>query len=219
VRLESIRQPCANRAAARDSEIPRCNIRHERLTAVCFPSGFLRVYLKASADLREGWGFESLQACQLRLLFKSARDQATPQLMETSSLKRIHVVAGLICRDGHLLACQRCASAQFPLKWEFPGGKLEPAESPSEALRRELKEELGIEAREFSQVYQNEHLYTDGLRVCLHFFKVAKYDGQIKNHVFQQIRWVQPAELAALDFLDGDRPLIAKLIESGSEFL
>jgi 8-oxo-dGTP diphosphatase len=140
--------------------------------------------------------------------------------MKTSSLKRIDVVAGLICRDGRLLACQRHENAAFPLKWEFPGGKLEAAESHSDALRRELKEELGIEAREFSQVYQNEHVYADGLRVCLRFFKVAKYEGQITNYVFHQIRWVRPAELAAMDFLDGDRSLVAKLVEpGGDEFL
>jgi mutator protein MutT len=139
--------------------------------------------------------------------------------MKTSSPKEIDVVAALICRDGHLLACQRHESAAFPLKWEFPGGKLEAAESDSEALRRELKEELGIDAREFSQVYQNEHVYADGLRVCLRFFKVAKYEGQITNHVFQQVRWVQPAELANMDFLDGDRLLVAKLVASGNEFL
>jgi 8-oxo-dGTP diphosphatase len=145
--------------------------------------------------------------------------QAT-QLMETSSLKRVDIVAGLICQGRHLLACQRRANAAFPLKWEFPGGKIENAESHSEALRRELKEELGIDAREFSQVYQNEHVYTDQLRVCLRFFKVSKYDGQITNFVFQQIRWVQPSELAGMDFLDGDRPLIAKLIQcGGNDFL
>ena len=135
--------------------------------------------------------------------------------MEITHPKRIDVVAGLICRDGRLLACQRHENAAFPLKWEFPGGKREAAESHSEALRRELKEELGIEAREVSQVYQNEHVYTGGLRVCLRFFKVAKYEGQITNCVFQQIRWVQPSELADMDFLDGDRSLVAKLIESG----
>ncbi len=136
--------------------------------------------------------------------------------METSSLKRIDVVAGLICRDGRLLACQRHENSAFPLKWEFPGGKLENAESHSEALRRELKEELGIDAREFRQVFQNEHVYADGFKVCLRFFKVLRYEGQITNFVFQQIRWVQPSEVAGMDFLDGDRPLIAKLIESGA---
>jgi 8-oxo-dGTP diphosphatase len=141
-------------------------------------------------------------------------------LNEDRQLKRIDVVAALICRDGRLLACQRHETAAFPLKWEFPGGKLENAESPSEALQRELKEELGIEVREVSQVYQSEHVYREGLRVCLRFFKVPKYDGEIKNFVFHQIRWVQLSELAGMDFLDGDRPLVAKLIEcGGNDFL
>ena len=135
--------------------------------------------------------------------------------MKTSRLNRIDVVAGLICRDGRLLACQRRENGAFPLKWEFPGGKLEKAESYSEALGRELKEELGIELREFSQVYQNEHVYPDGLSVCLRFYRISKYEGEIVNFVFQRIRWVQPSELAGLDFLDGDRPLVAELVESG----
>jgi mutator protein MutT len=141
-------------------------------------------------------------------------------LNEDRQLKRIDVVAALICRDGRLLTCQRHETAAFPFKWEFPGGKLENAESHTEALRRELKEELGIEVREVSQVYQSEHIYPEGLRVCLRFFKVPKYEGEIVNFVFHQIRWVQPSELAGMDFLDGDRPLVAKLIESGgNDFL
>jgi 8-oxo-dGTP diphosphatase len=140
--------------------------------------------------------------------------------MKTGDPKRIDVVAGLICRDGRLLACQRLETAAFPLKWEFPGGKRENSESHSEALRRELKEELGIEACEVSQIYQTEHLYAGGLMVCLRFFKVPKYEGDIVNFVFHQIRWVRPSELAGMDFLDGDRPLVAKLIEcGGNDFL
>jgi 8-oxo-dGTP diphosphatase len=140
--------------------------------------------------------------------------------MNTGNLRRVDVVAALICSDGCLLACQRRETAVFPLKWEFPGGKVENSESHSEALRRELKEELGIEAREVSRVYQSEHVYPDGLSVCLRFFKVLKYEGEIVNFVFHQIRWVQPSELAGMDFLDGDRPLVAKLIESGgNDFL
>ena len=135
--------------------------------------------------------------------------------MSTNSFKRIDVVAGLICRDGRVLACQRRDGSVFPLKWEFPGGKVKKNESDSEALCRELKEELGIDVLESIQVYQNEHSYADGPTVHLRFFKILKYQGEPKNLVFQQIAWVELPQLVGLDFLEGDKPLIDKLAKSG----
>ena len=63
--------------------------------------------------------------------------------MDVTEPKIIEVVAGLIFKDGRLLACQRRAEGAFPLKWEFPGGKIESGEVPSEALTRELRENWG----------------------------------------------------------------------------
>ena len=140
--------------------------------------------------------------------------------MATNTSKQIDVVAGLICRDGRVLACQRRDGSVFPLKWEFPGGKVEKTESDSEALCRELKEELGIDVLESLQVFQNEHRYADGPRVHLLFFKVLQYRGEVENRVFQQIAWVELAELCHLDFLDGDKLLIDELAKSsGARFL
>ena len=141
-------------------------------------------------------------------------------LTENNSPRQIDVVAGLICRDERVLACQRRDSSVFPLKWEFPGGKVEKTESDSEALCRELKEELGIDVLESLQVYQNEYSYADGPTVHLRFFKILKYRGEPKNLVFQQIAWVELPQLVGLDFLEGDKPLIDKLAKSGgAEFL
>ena len=64
------------------------------------------------------------------------------------------VVAGLIYKDGRLLVCQRRPGGAFPLKWEFPGGKVEKGESDIDALRRELREELAVEVREATVVCQ-----------------------------------------------------------------
>jgi 8-oxo-dGTP diphosphatase len=135
------------------------------------------------------------------------------------ALKRIEVVAGLIFRDGCLLACQRHESAAFPLKWEFPGGKVEVGESDAEALRRELLEELGIAVRDAKQVFHHEHVYPDGPEVSLRFFRILSHDGVIQNLVFQRIAWVDLAELEQLDFLEGDRPMIQHLVADGSAAL
>jgi len=100
------------------------------------------------------------------------------------------------------------------LKWEFPGGKLEQGERHEGALRRELKEELGIEAGRLSELFRHEHLYRKIARVNLRFFSVEDYSGELKNLVFQQIKWVPIKELMQMDFLDGDLPIIRKLVSS-----
>ncbi len=125
-----------------------------------------------------------------------------------SEPKIIEVVAGLIFEKGRVLACRRRADGPFPLKWEFPGGKIEPGEGPEAALARELREELGIEIDGLQQVFAHAHAYADFPTVRLEFFHVPAYRGEIVNRVFEQIRWVGPNELSRLDFLEGDLPVI-----------
>ena len=130
--------------------------------------------------------------------------------MDTHSLKRIEVVAGLICENGRVLVCQRSANADFPLKWEFPGGKVEKGERHEDALRRELREELQIEIDSATKIYQYRHSYP-GVSVNLTFFRVQRYRGEVKNQIFEQIAWVEFEKLLEFDFLEGDLPLIRKL--------
>jgi 8-oxo-dGTP diphosphatase len=130
-------------------------------------------------------------------------------------MKHINVVAGLIFREQRLLVCQRREDSAFPLKWEFPGGKVEEGESHLEALRRELLEELGVEVQQAKRIFSHSHIYPGGPRVSLWFFHVREYRGEIVNHVFQQVAWVQLSELSELDFLEGDLPLVYRL--SGSK--
>ncbi|HEX9142637.1 MAG TPA: (deoxy)nucleoside triphosphate pyrophosphohydrolase [Candidatus Binatia bacterium] len=125
--------------------------------------------------------------------------------------KTIEVVAGLIIRDGRVLICQRSAAAKFPLKWEFPGGKVEPGENPAEALRRELREELAIEVVESEEFARHVHDYNDMPPVELCFYRVLRYQGEMKNLIFQQVVWAEPQNLEQFDFLEGDLPLIKKL--------
>jgi 8-oxo-dGTP diphosphatase len=132
--------------------------------------------------------------------------------MTSSDLQNIEVVAGLIFDQGRVLVCQRrLQSASFALKWEFPGGKVEPGEEPESALRRELKEELGIEAGLLDEISRHEHCYPKIVKVNLRFFRVADYSGEVKNLVFQQIKWVPLNELMQMDFLEADLPLVRKL--------
>lgn len=121
------------------------------------------------------------------------------------------VVAALIFRGDRLLVCQRRAQGSFPLKWEFPGGKVEMGEEYVGALRRELREELGIEIRSAREVFRHKHLYPNGSEVELIFFRVDDYREALVNRVFQQILWVETRRLKELDFLEGDLPLVEKL--------
>ena len=131
--------------------------------------------------------------------------------MEQPRRKHIQVVAGLIFDGQKLLVCQRHHNAAFPLKWEFPGGKIEPGESAISALARELKEELDIGAGELKLIQHHNHAYADGPDVSLSFYQVLDYQGVIKNLVFEQIAWSSLAELASFDFLEGDLPLVNQL--------
>ena len=124
------------------------------------------------------------------------------------------VVAGLLWRDGQLLICQRGAHGAFPGKWEFPGGKIEGGESPEAALRRELHEELGINAEIAEEVWRTAHQYPGHTAIELIFFSVRQFEGDLERRAFQQIRWVDPQGLARYDFLEADKPLIEQLANS-----
>ena len=134
--------------------------------------------------------------------------------MDSAPRKQINVVAGLIFRDGRLLACQRHEKSAFPLKWEFPGGKVESGETDADALRRELKEELGISVSAMTFFHEHEHAYPDGPDVLLRFFKIMTFDREVTNLVFQRIEWLDLSELTDRDFLEGDISLIKILAQS-----
>jgi len=121
------------------------------------------------------------------------------------------VVAALIVNDGRILVCQRTRHQPMPFKWEFPGGKIEEGEQPRAALRRELEEELGIEANIGDEVARIQHEYPSRGVIELRFYEVRDYQGEIENRIFREIRWVGRKELLELDFLEADLQLVKDL--------
>jgi 8-oxo-dGTP diphosphatase len=121
------------------------------------------------------------------------------------------VVAGLIVKDGKLLVCQRTRHQTMPLKWEFPGGKIEEGEQPRAALRRELEEELGILATVGDEVRRMQHEYPNGGMVELRFFIVREYQKEIENRIFRDMQWAEPRTLPVFDFLEADLTLVKEL--------
>lgn len=131
----------------------------------------------------------------------------------------IRVAAGILLRDGRYLICRRRPSGPFGLKWEFPGGKLRDGEGTQEALSRELREEIGVvvEAADLNQVETVRHRYPDGLEVELHFYRVARFRGEPVNLAFEEMAWVLPGDLERYDFLEADRPLVARMATEGEK--
>ena len=121
------------------------------------------------------------------------------------------VSAGIIHRDGRVLVGQRRRGDRHPLKWEFPGGKVEHGESPQQALARELLEELQIRATIGTELARYEHDYPTGSRVHLLFFVVTEFSGEPTARVFEQISWADVHSLPKLDFLDGDLDFVRRL--------
>jgi 8-oxo-dGTP diphosphatase len=121
------------------------------------------------------------------------------------------VAAALILRGEEVLICQRRPDQPMALKWEFPGGKMEPGESAEQALKRELEEELGIDATIGTRVTRMRHTYRSGGVVDLQFFVVHQYAGELTNRIFHDMRWCSLRELPSFDFLAADRDLVRDL--------
>src|SRR3954463_12483330 len=116
----------------------------------------------------------------------------------------LEVVAAIIEHEGRILICQRTPAQSHPLKWEFPGGKVEPGETPAEALARELDEELGISGATGDEITRYEYTYPGKAPVLLIFIRVTHYAGEPRNRIFRELRWEPANRLAAFDFLEGD---------------
>jgi mutator protein MutT len=124
----------------------------------------------------------------------------------------IRVVAALIQQDGRILICRRRRDDSFPLKWEFPGGKIKPGESPAQALTRELKEELGVSSTVQREIYSTRHRYAEHAEeIELLFFAAELHGPSPCNLAFEKFEWADPSRLPEYDFLPADRELIQQI--------
>ena len=128
----------------------------------------------------------------------------------------IQVVAAILQREGNILVGQRTPGQSHALKWEFPGGKVEPGEELRAALARELEEELGIQATIGREVSKLHHVYRkDDFSVELRFFKVDTFEGELQNRIFADMRWERLTRLADYDFLEADLELVRQIAAGG----
>jgi len=125
-------------------------------------------------------------------------------------MRSIEVSAGLVFHNGRLLITQRPEGGHLAGLWEFPGGKREPHESFEDCLRRELREELGIEVEAGPLVESIDHEYPEK-SVHLRFFRCAWTAGEPQPLGCAAFAWVTREQLAAYSFPAADARLIEKL--------
>ena len=125
---------------------------------------------------------------------------------------RIRVAAAVVWRDGRLLLTQRPPRGPLGLKWELPGGKIEPGETPEHALARELREELGVHGTVHEVLEVDTHDYPHGLEIEITFARCTldTYDFT-PNHEVHAIRWAEPASIDLSEVLTGDRGFLVGL--------
>jgi 8-oxo-dGTP diphosphatase len=123
----------------------------------------------------------------------------------------ILVVAAVLEREGRILIGQRKRTGRHPFKWEFPGGKVEPGEDPRQALVRELREELAIDAIVGEEIDRYQVRYAAGPLTHLAFYRVTGFTGEPANLDFERIVWERPESLPDYDFLEGDLRFVARL--------
>ncbi|MBA4416670.1 MAG: 8-oxo-dGTP diphosphatase MutT [Syntrophus sp. (in: bacteria)] len=123
------------------------------------------------------------------------------------------VVAAIIIKEGMILIGKRKEGGSMAHKWEFPGGKLEPGETPEECLKRELFEELGVDVKIGEFYCLGRHMPESPYGIELLTYKVLYCSGSFKPIAHEEIRWVRPDELGLYEFPHADRPIVNKLIE------
>lgn len=123
----------------------------------------------------------------------------------------VQVAAAILERDGRILICRRTAQQSHALQWEFPGGKVEPGETPQQGLARELEEELGIRHAAGEEITRYQFAYPGKNPILLIFFRITAFEGEPANLIFEEMRWEPPQALAEFDFVEGDTEFIRAL--------
>lgn len=124
--------------------------------------------------------------------------------------KDIHVVGAVIIEGEKILCAQRGSTKSLPYRWEFPGGKIEKGESPQEALKREINEEMHCQIKIGKQVEHTVYEYDFGVvHLTTYYCELIEGNPVLTEHV--SIKWLSPNELILLDWAPADIPAIEKL--------
>lgn len=131
-------------------------------------------------------------------------------------MKRVHVAAGIIINpEQKILLSRRLSHQHQGGKWEFPGGKVEQGETVSQALTRELQEEVNLTISDSSLFETISFDYPDK-QVLLEFMLVTKFSGNAKGNEGQETRWVEVQALNQYDFPAANQPIVAALMQQFS---
>ncbi|WP_313191827.1 (deoxy)nucleoside triphosphate pyrophosphohydrolase [Sphingobacterium sp.] len=128
----------------------------------------------------------------------------------------IHVACALIEKDQQILICQRSAKMKLPLKWEFPGGKLEEGETLEECLVREVLEEINLNIQINEPLTKVEYHYPD-FSLTLYPFICSIKSGKLNANEHEQVIWVDRTELFRFDWANADLPIIEEYIRTRRE--
>ena len=124
-------------------------------------------------------------------------------------MKNIDVVAAIIYKDGAYFATQR-GYGEFEGMWEFPGGKIEPGETPEDALKREIQEELGVDIVIENILCTTEYDYSS-FHLTMHCYLCSIASGEIELREHKSARWLRPEELGSVEWLPADKDVISRL--------
>lgn len=124
----------------------------------------------------------------------------------------IKVTAAIFVQNDKILIAQRKAGDKLEYKWEFPGGKINPGETPEECLARELKEEFLVESSIGDFFGESIYHYNHGAIQLLAYW-VSFNEGELKPTVHEKVLWVSPCDLDKYEFCPADIPLVKKLME------
>jgi 8-oxo-dGTP diphosphatase len=134
--------------------------------------------------------------------------------MNEENPNHVHVTCAIIERDGLVLAAQRSRFMRMPLKWEFPGGKIEPGEVSEACLHRELLEEMGIRVAVKRAMSPSMHRYPD-FTITLHPFVCEILSGEMTLNEHRAVAWLKPEELPALNWVEADLAVVATYRRAG----
>jgi A/G-specific adenine glycosylase len=150
-------------------------------------------------------------ACRARA---AGRQEQLPRKAPRKAIPHYDIAAGVIRKRGWILIGRRPAKGLLGGLWEFPGGKIEPGETPPEALRREIREEVGLRVDVGEFVASIRHAYSH-FRITLHVFECRWRAGRPRALGCEAVRWVRPGQLGEFAFPRANRKIVDQLAAAG----